>query len=43
MDFVTCPVGLVTSRAREVKDAEDYAVILLRAPGFLLLRLWTDA
>ena len=43
MDFVTCPVGPETSGATGAKDAEDSAVILLRAPGFLLLRLWTDA
>ena len=37
MDFVTCPVGLVTSRATGAKDAEDYAVILLIRAGGLLL------
>ena len=36
-DFVTCPVGLVTSRATGAKDAEDYAVILLIRAGGLLL------
>ena len=43
MDSVTCPVGPETSGATGARVAEDSAVILLRAPGFLLLRLWTDA
>ena len=34
---MTCPVGLVTSRATGAKDAEDSAVILLIRAGVLLL------